>query len=53
MSTEAERIAQYQAGWNDAQRGEKAETENLFYALGWMDGNDGKPQRLTGEQKCA
>ena len=49
MSTEAERIAQYQRGWSDAQRGEKDVHGSIFYAMGWLDANKGRAPRLTNE----
>ena len=49
MSTEQERIAQYQRGWNDAQSGAKDVDGSIFYAMGWLDANEGRAPRLTSE----
>lgn len=54
MSTEQERIEQYQRGWNDAMRGRPfAQDGGLLYAFGWRDANAGHDQRLTKETQNA
>jgi hypothetical protein len=47
MSTEAERIAEYQRGFNDFMSGRPSADEvSLFYFLGWLDAERGHAARL-------
>ena len=47
MSTEAERIAEYQRGFNDAAAGRGfAPNGNFFYACGFLDSQTGRAARL-------
>jgi hypothetical protein len=47
MSTEAERIARYQEGFNDCMAGRRRDPfADLFYMFGWKDAEKGRPARL-------
>jgi hypothetical protein len=47
MTTEADRIKQYQAGFNDYMAGRRADPEaTLFYAIGWKDAHAGRDPRI-------
>ena len=47
MSTEAERIAQYQRGFNDFMAGRAPSADaSIFYAFGWRDAENGRAARL-------
>jgi ribosome modulation factor len=47
MSTEAERIAQYQRGFNDCMSGRSRDQfAGIFYMFGWKDAAAGRAARL-------
>lgn len=46
-NTEKERIAAYQRGWNDAQRGRTAQqNQPIMYQIGFIEAMKGAPHRF-------
>jgi hypothetical protein len=44
---EQQRIAAYQRGWNDAQRGRaQARNEPIMYQVGYIEASKGSPNRF-------
>lgn len=46
-NSEKERIAAYQRGWNDAQRGRDAQPcQTIMYSIGYIEAKKGAPHRF-------
>lgn len=47
-NSEKERIAAYQRGWNDAQRGREAQPmQTIMYQIGFIEAKKGAPHRFN------